>query len=176
MWQISPLAAIALVIRLFTNSATTCLTASDAARRDYRLDAPVFTVAAALPLLRLTPPILGDSMLTVGHFALPERGWQCCWQLWRRYSSSIPRTRSNAAHGYPKLRRDSVNIRTANPLSCGANHKTNPHRPSGGRSCAPPRTDRVRRSITVAANLHLTEANHICSISSQAIAPRKEEA
>ena len=68
------MAAIALLILPFTISATTCLTAFNAVRRDYRLDAPVFTVAAVLLLLRLTPPILGDQMVTVGHFALPGRG------------------------------------------------------------------------------------------------------
>lgn len=74
MWRISPLAAAALMVIPFTVAATVCLTALNATRRECRLDAPVFTMAGVLLLLRLTPPVLSNRMETVGPFALPEWG------------------------------------------------------------------------------------------------------
>ena len=73
MWQISPLATAALLALPFTITASVAITAVNVLRRDYRLDAPVFTVAAILLLLRFTPPVLAGQMHVVGQFAVP--GW-----------------------------------------------------------------------------------------------------
>ena len=74
MWHISKLAIIALAVIPFTVTTTVCLTAINVVRRDYRLDAPVFTAASVLLLLRFTPPILSGHMGTVGSFAVPGPG------------------------------------------------------------------------------------------------------
>ena len=73
MWRISPLATAALLILPFAITAGVAITAVNVLRRDCRLDAPLFTVAAVLLLLRFTPPVLASQMHVVGQFAVP--GW-----------------------------------------------------------------------------------------------------
>ena len=73
MWRISPLATAALLVLPFAITAGVSMTAVNVLRRDHRLDAPVFTVAAVLLLLRFTPPVLASQTHVVGQFAMP--GW-----------------------------------------------------------------------------------------------------
>ena len=73
MWRISPLATAALLVLPFAITAGVSVTAVNVLRRDRRLDAPLFTVAAVLLLLRFTPPVLSSHMHVVGQFAVP--GW-----------------------------------------------------------------------------------------------------
>ncbi len=79
MWGISPLATAALLVLPFAITAGVSITAVNVLRRDYRLDAPVFTVAAVLLLLRFTPPVLAGQMHVVGQFAVP--GWGLAFLL-----------------------------------------------------------------------------------------------
>ena len=73
MWRISPLATTALLVLPFAITAGVAITAVNVLRQDYRLDAPLFTAAAVLLLLRFTPPVLASQMHVVGQFAIP--GW-----------------------------------------------------------------------------------------------------
>ena len=74
MWQISPVATVLMLTVPFGITATVCWTVFTVLRRNYRLDAPLFTLAGILALLRFTPPILDDRMYTLGSFAVPGPG------------------------------------------------------------------------------------------------------
>ena len=74
MWQISPGATVLMLTVPFGITATVCWTAFTVLRRNYRLDVPLFTLAAILSVLRFTPPILDGRMYTLGSFAVPGPG------------------------------------------------------------------------------------------------------
>ena len=74
MWQISPVATVLMLTLPFGITASVCWTAFTVLRRNYCLDAPLFTLAGILALLRFTPPILDGRMYTLGSFAVPGPG------------------------------------------------------------------------------------------------------
>ena len=74
MWQISPVPTVLMLTVPFGITATVCWTAFTVLRRNYRMDAPLFTLAGILVLLRFTPSILDDRMYTLGSFAVPGPG------------------------------------------------------------------------------------------------------
>lgn len=74
MWRISPLSLVTVMMVPYAIAVAVCLTAASVLRRNCRLDAPLFAVAAILLLLRFAPPILGGQALTMGRFAAPGPG------------------------------------------------------------------------------------------------------
>ena len=74
MWQISPAATVLMLTVPFGITASVCWTALTVLRGNYRLDAPLLTLAGILALLRFTPPILDGRMYTLGSFAVPGPG------------------------------------------------------------------------------------------------------
>ena len=74
MWQISPGATVLMLTVPFGITVAVCWTAFTVLRRNYRLDVPLFTLAAILAVLRFTPPILDERMYVLSGFAVPGPG------------------------------------------------------------------------------------------------------
>ena len=74
MWRISPVATAALVSVPFGIAAGAIGTVWNALRGRRRADVPLVTFAAALALLRITPPVLDGHMHVLADFAVPGPG------------------------------------------------------------------------------------------------------
>ena len=74
MGEISPLAISLLVAIPFGVAIGVCWTALNVLRRNYRLEAPLFTLAGILALLRFATPVLDGQMYVVGGFTMPGPG------------------------------------------------------------------------------------------------------
>ena len=74
MWRISPVATALLVSLPFGIAAGAIGTAWSVLRGRRRADVPFVTFAAALALLRFTPPVLDGGMHTMADFAVPGPG------------------------------------------------------------------------------------------------------